>query len=89
MKTHNNFNRKGVSNGEGGGTALRKTNIVDMDGVGVRHAGDTEVNWYDLEAMGMSDKNEGEYRNAARNVEIDRKALRNTHVGRMLLRLAA
>ena len=88
MTNKNKPKQKGVAHVEGDDIALRTTNIINMEEAGVRHAGDGGLCWNDLEAMGPSDNSEREYRNQTNEAVDLRKDLRNTHVGRMLLRLS-
>ena len=96
MKTKIKRNQKGVAHvkmkcctEQKDQSTCRKANIIDMEMVEVRHAGKDSEAWNCLEAMGTSDKGEREYTNPFKEeIDIDREQLRQTHVGRMLLRLS-
>lgn len=83
-----NFNTKGETNEEGGETALRKTNIIDMDVADIRHAG--KGDWDDFEVFETSNEKEGEYiAPPDENVNLDEvlKRAKASHVGRKILSL--
>lgn len=83
-----NFNTKGETNEEGGETALRKTNIIDMETAGIKHAG--KSNWNEFEAFEDSNEAEGEYvAPPGENVNLDEvlRAAKASHVGRKILSL--
>ena len=88
MSEKNNFNTKGDTNVESGETALRKTNIIDMEAAEVKHAG--KGDWDDFEAFESSNEKEGEYvAPPEANVDLDEvlKRAKASHVGRKILSL--
>ncbi len=83
-----NFNTKGETNVEGGETALRKTNIIDMEAAEIKHAG--KGDWDDFEAFEASNEKEGEYVAPPENdVDLDEvlRVAKASHVGRKILSL--
>lgn len=71
-----------------GETALRKTNMIDMDEAEIAKTG--EANWDDFEMLGASEKGEREYvapPEEGTDLEAILKRAKASHVGRKILSL--